>query len=242
MTNKIINPRSPAAWDRRIEGAVPALRDLVPTDEERAWLEKRRVELAEMANGPGREALSEDEVWLNAQFKDEQLHGDCLTVAGLIQDIKRIQDHGEPLARALRNLGRFDEAMAIVESLPNPTRETMMLADSIRDWRAAVGAGDVECDCERTPQSYVDTKGPKFKGKHATVTITPNRRHRAERVAINGVVRWLYRCSICMALSLPDQMPERHQAVHEARAVVMSAVKQGIDVQGGVTDAELLKP
>lgn len=241
MPNEIINLRSPAPWDKRIEGAIPALRDLALTDEEKAFLEKRKAELSELANGAGREALTDDDKWLFAQMRDEQFHGDNLIVHGIARNPQQVQFHGLATARALRNLGRFQEAQEIAESLPFKTDERRELLVSSSAWAMAVADGDVDCGCERKAQSYVDTKGPKFKGKHATVTITPNRRHRAERVVINGEVRWLYRCSICGGLSLPSDMPERHQAVHEARATVMSAVKQGVEATGP-GDAELLKP
>lgn len=252
MPDKIINPRSPAKWDKRQEGkpsflegvhgadAEGNIKPATLTADEKAFLEKRRVELSELANGAGREALTDDDKWLLAQMRDEQFHGDNLIVHGIARNPEQVQFHGLATARALRNLGRFQEAQEIAESLPFKTDERHELLVSISAWAMAVTDGDVDCGCERKAQSYVDTKGPLFKGKHATVTITPNRRHRAERVMINGEIRWLYRCSVCGGLSLPSSMPERHQAVHEARAVVMSAVKRGVEVTGS-GDAELLK-
>lgn len=244
MTDKIINPRSPAKWDKRQEGkpsflegvhgadAEGNIKPATLTADEKAFLEKRRVELSELANGAGREALTDDDKWLLAQMRDEQFHGDNLTINGIVRDSAQMQFHGLATARALRNLGRFEEAADITRTMPLATPERKELFDSILVWAQAVADGDVDCGCERKAQSYVDTKGPKFKGQHATVTITPNRRHRAERVVINGEVRWLYRCSICGGLSLPSSMPERHQAVHEARASAGEV---------RVTDAELLK-
>lgn len=245
----IINKRSPAKWDKRTEGKPSFLEGVHGADaegkikpatliaDEKAFLERRKVELADLVNGAGREALTDDDKWLNMQFRDERFHGDNLTIAGLTQDAKQIQFHGEATARALRNLGRFQEAYMMARSLPDPLTDSVFaLLQSCNEWEQAVVAGDIDCGCERETQTYTDkTRTQRLADGstgHPTVAITPNRRHRAERVALGGVVRWLYRCSICGGLSFPDEMPERHQAVHSTRA-------HAGEVR--VTDAELLK-
>lgn len=173
-----------------------------------------------MHDSPGRSEAGEKQMWLaNAQLR-ERTAREQLAVARPLKRTKEIFIYRYQLAIALRDLGRFEEAIALITTEKgNALKECSELRKEIEWYRLAIYRDDnYECGCSRLVAAIPDPSR-----QNAEATIELRRRHRIGfcfSYKHNQVVE-VWKCSRCQCLNAHDLgPPENQQAIHEARALV----------------------
>lgn len=221
-------------WDESIPGHHPAFRP--PTKSEIEAARKAQREAVELANSMGAGEITRRQQWLAQAHSRENLHRTNLeyflaakprAVGGKKTQANQITLHRYGLVCALRDLGKFSEALDIASSVSGRTRHGFaQIADQIVEWDAAIASDDnAEHACERVTHTVTTKNLPNSPKETATVMEYP-RRHTAGWVVSHkhgGEVVDIWECSVCHELNAHDQGPPEHQQeLHRLRKLVES--------------------
>lgn len=205
-------------WDTSKEGSHPAFAE--PTKQEIEEARTLQREAREMADSPGRKEASDKQLWIaNAELRERTARANL----ALVLPLKRPKEafaYRYQLAIALKDLGRFAEAVALITTAKGKSLKGLAgLRREIEWWRLAVYRPDKwECNCTRKVETIDD---PTRRG--APVEIVLKRRHSAGWVYSyrHGAVIEAWRCSLCGCGNAHGLgPPENQRAIHEARALI----------------------
>jgi hypothetical protein len=234
MTDKTGKPSKSVrpVWDTAVLSTTPAF--LPPTHEE----------VKAFAQSLGRKEMTDEQRFIEAALRDEEncrANLESLRSSGGEQ--KYIDDNLRGLAQALKRLGRFIEAMAVVaneKGLPLAGFESTL--SEIKKYCYAVEIDDDEfCDCPRPKEIIKDSR-------NKPVEIELNRRFALGQCFSNkhNKVVTVYECSVCGLPNAHNNIPERQIKVEEMRGVVASQVgkvfnEADFNAMTGMRDEILLK-
>jgi hypothetical protein len=160
-------------WITSRPGRHPAFRN--PTKAEIDEARKVHREAAELSGSPGRSEADEKQLWLaDAEFR-ERTNRDQLALARKMKRKPEIFIYRSALAMALRDLGRFEEAIAEITTPKGKAfKGCQELRKEIEWYRLAVYRDDnYECGCARPVATIPDPTR-----QSAVVEIEIRRRHR----------------------------------------------------------------
>jgi len=203
-------------WDTAKEGPHPAFSPV--TDEEIATARRVQEEAQLLAGSVGRGEADEKQKWLADAMHRERFNRANLELARKTKNRAAIFPYRYALALALRDLGQFSEAIALITT---PKGRALKGFENLRkevEWyRLAVYRDDAhECGCERKVETVVD---PALRSTEVEIEL--KRRHRVGFVysTKHGEVVDVWRCSGCGCLNAHNLGPPENQAaIHEARA------------------------
>jgi hypothetical protein len=232
---------SKPSWDTSRPGKHPALAKPVTQDE----IDAARRALSELANSMGRAMMSAEEKWHADAIARARAHRANLDLFIALKDRRSATQlaarlHRQALARALMNLGEFDEVEAVIapkggrpgSDKPGSDKSCSgkpgsralagfgKLRSEARALRRAVERDDQEvCACPREAAS-IPHPNP-----HAHVQQNPielRRRHSLGWVFSkkHGKVVTIWRCRHCGDLNAHDLIPEGHLAQVQHRALL----------------------
>jgi hypothetical protein len=222
-------PTKRREWDTSTPGRPPALRDLKPTEDE----------LRQALASPGAAMMSADDKELAhaaacvTTYKDnlDYFLGPDYTGQDKQQ---KILFYRHALAGALGDLGRFDEALAVLTNKKGSAHPQCSKAVGyLKKIKSAVDLDDdFECKCER-PRAVVPKLAARNKDKD-TVTLAMNRRQSTGKVYTekHGKKVHLMRCTQCGLLNATEKIPERQIVIEELR-LEAEAIQRGL-LQSGV--------
>ena len=236
---------SKPSWDTSRPGKHPALAKPVTQDE----IDAVRRNVSELANSMGRAMMSAEEKWHADAIARARAHRANLDLFIALKDRRSATQlaarlHRQALARALMDLGEFDEVEAVVASKGGkpgsgqqagykPVGRALAGFGKLRReaWalRRAIERDDQEvCGCPREAAS-IPHPNP-----HAHVQQNPielRRRHSLGWVFSkkHGKVVTIWRCRHCGDLNAHDLIPEGHLAEVQHRGLLEAeAERRGV--------------
>jgi hypothetical protein len=216
-------------WVSAIPGQHPALADLTPTEEE----------VKALGESMGRAFMSDAQKFIEAAMREVETHTGNIRMF-LSQKRKGMADmQVEPLARAFSKLGRFSEALELLQKNNRALPGRKKLIAEIKEIQQAIERPDEDDDC------YCDRQTATVEGVNGKeVQIALNRRFIWGEVwsEKHKEVVSIWICSICGDANAHNNTPTRQQAVFEGRATVaatITSVHQKIPAH--LSDAALLK-
>lgn len=214
-------------WIETIPGQHPALIDLTPTE----------AEVKALGESMGRVMMSDAQKFIEAAMREVE------TITGNIRMFVSQKRRGmadmqvEPLARAFARLGRFPEAMELLQKNNRALPGRKKLIAEIEQIREAILRPDEDddCGCEREAATIQNAQGK-------DVQIALNRRYSWGEVWSEKhkevVSVWI--CSRCGDANAHNNIPERQKAIYQARAALTHITSPHQEIPAHLSDAVLL--
>jgi hypothetical protein len=196
-----------------------------PTKKELEEARKQITEARSLSMGLGAGEMTQMQWWLEQTRSREHLHRTNLDyflttkpklLGGRKRQNKQIRIHRYGLVCALRDLGRFQEALDLASDAKGRSRSGFrQIAEQVMEWgMAAARPDDADCGCARRTH-LVPTPGD----RHLPgTTIELQRRNKIASLFSfrHGKVVDLWRCSVCgmlnaHALGPPESQVEKHR-------------------------------
>lgn len=218
-------------WDTADLGSTPAFEP--PTHEE----------VKAFASSLGRNQMTDEQRFIEAALREEELCRANLALFESEGDGGKASFYRHGLAQALKRLGRFEEAIAVVTKSDGTARAGFKdLLSEIKKYRYAVEIDDDdECECPRPKEVIEDAK-------HRPVEVELNRRFALGECYSNKHERVVkvWECSVCGTPNAHTGIPSRQVKIEEMRGVVASQVgkvfnEADFDAMTGARDEVLLK-
>jgi hypothetical protein len=241
---------SKPSWDTSRPGKHPALAKPVTEDE----IDAARRTVSELANSMGRAMMSPEEKWHADAIARARAHRANLDLFIALKDRRSVRLHRQALARALMDLGEFDEVEAVLapkggqqagykpgsgqQAGYKPGRRALAGFGKLRSealaLRRAVERDDQEvCGCAReaasiphpNPQAHVQQNPIELRRRHSLGWVFSKK---------HGKVVTIWRCRHCGDLNANDLIPEghlaqvQHRALLEAEAIRRQAGGRGL--------------
>ncbi|HWX40444.1 MAG TPA: hypothetical protein VN345_04770 [Blastocatellia bacterium] len=245
---------SKPSWDTSRPGKHPALAKPVTQDE----IDAVRRNVSELANSMGRAMMSGEEKWHADAIARARAHRANLDLFIALKDGPSARLHRQALARALMDLGEFDEVEAVVAPKGSKPGSRALagfgkLRSEASALRRAVERDDQEvCACPReaasiphpNPQAHVQQNPIELRRRHSLGWVFSKK---------HGKVVTIWRCRHCGDLNAHDLIPEghlaqvQHRALLEAEAQRRQAGGRGVKgafftIDPAFGDHELLRP
>jgi hypothetical protein len=227
---------SKPSWDTSRPGKHPALAKPVTQDE----IDAVRRNVSELANSMGRAMMSAEEKWHADAIALARAHRANLDLFIALKDGPSARLHRQALARALMDLGEFDEVEAVLapkggqqagykpgsgqQAGYKPGGRALAgfgkLRSEARALRRAVERDDQEvCGCPReaasiphpNPQAHVQQNPIELRRRHSLGWVFSKK---------HGKVVTIWRCRHCGDLNAHDLIPEGHLAQVQHRALL----------------------
>jgi hypothetical protein len=227
---------SKPSWDTSRPGKHPALAKPVTQDE----IDAVRRNVSELANSMGRAMMSAEEKWHADAIARARAHRANLDLFIALKDGPSARLHRQALARALMDLGEFDEVEAVLapkggqqagykpgsgqQAGYKPGGRALAgfgkLRSEARALRRAVERDDQEvCGCPReaasiphpNPQAHVQQNPIELRRRHSLGWVFSKK---------HGKVVTIWRCRHCGDLNAHDLIPEGHLAQVQHRALL----------------------